>query len=407
MSDELARSVVFDAVWKQFRYGEVHDSLRDLIPAVARWAARRPRTAAELTAGRFWALQDVSFVVRPGEALGIIGPNGAGKSTVLKLLTRILRPTRGQCALPRRAGALLEVAAGFHPDLTGRENVYLQGAIIGMPRREIDAQFDRIIEFAGVADFVDTPVKRYSSGMNARLGFAVAAHLEPDVLIIDEVLAVGDLAFQQRAYDRLQEMLRRDIPVVVVSHQLDRIASLCTQALLLNRGVVVAQGTPSECIGAYVRSGSTAASVVPADVALRVLHVRLAEPRVRSGARVSALVDVEVGDWPTAYREALAVRVRSVATAEVLFSAVVARWNAELPAAGEATLDVTLQLNVPVGVYTLELFVWDVAEGREKYAGVVEHVEVDAGPEFDGAVQMNALVHARARTAAVLSAGPG
>ena len=407
MSDDLARSVVFDAVWKQFRYGEVHDSLRDLIPAVARWAARRPRTAAELSAGRFWALQDVSFVVRPGEALGIIGPNGAGKSTVLKLLTRILRPTRGHCALPRRAGALLEVAAGFHPDLTGRENVYLQGAIIGMPRREIDAQFDRIIEFAGVADFVDTPVKRYSSGMNARLGFAIAAHLEPDVLIIDEVLAVGDLAFQQRAYDRLQEMLRRDIPVVVVSHQLDRIASLCTQALLLNRGVVVAQGTPSECIGAYVRSGSTAASVVPADVALRVRHVRLAEPRVRSGGRVSAVVDVEVGDWPTAYREALAVRVRSVATAEVLFSAVVARWNAELPAAGEATLDVTLQLNVPVGVYTLELFVWDVAEGREKYAGVVEHVEVDAGPEFDGAVQMNALVHARARTAAVLSAGPG
>ena len=394
MSDIAARSVVFDAVWKQFRYGEVHDSLRELLPAVVRWAMRRPRTAAELAAGRFWALQDVSFVVRPGEALGIIGPNGAGKSTVLKLLTRILRPTRGQCALPRRVGALLEVAAGFHPDLTGRENVYLQGAIVGMPRREIEAQFDRIVDFAGVADFIDTPVKRYSSGMNARLGFAVAAHLEPDVLIIDEVLAVGDLAFQQRAYDRLQEMLRRDIPVVVVSHQLDRIASLCTQALLLNRGVVVAQGTPTECIGAYVRSGSTAASVVPPDVALRVRELRVASPRVRSGERVTASVDVEIGDWPTAYREALAVRVRSVTTAEVLFSAVVARWNAELPAAGEATLDVALQLNVPAGVYTLELFVWDVAEGREKYAGLVEHLEVDTGPEFDGPVQMNAEVRA-------------
>ena len=399
MSERVGRDVEFDGVWKQFRYGEVHDSLRDLLPALARRVARRPQTSGELSSGRFWALQDVSFVVRPGEALGIIGPNGAGKSTVLKLLTRILRPTAGHCVVPGRVGALLEIAAGFHPDLTGRENVYLQGAIMGMARREIEAQFASIVDFAGVEAFIDTPVKRFSSGMNARLGFSIAAHLAPDVLIVDEVLAVGDFAFQQRAYDRLREMIRRDIPVVVVSHQLDRIASVCTHGLLLNRGLVVAQGTPTECIAAYVRSGAAAAALVPDDVALRVHRLRLAPPSVRSGARASAVVDLEVLDRPLAHREALAVRVRSVASAEVLYSAVVARPGGELPAVGEATVTVDLQLNVPAGIYTLEAFVWDLVEGRERYAGVVEHVEVDAAAEFQGPVQMNARVRTTAPAA--------
>ena len=394
MSEPASRDVVFDHVWKSFRYGEVHDSLRDLVPAIARRLTRRARTPGDLVSGRFWALRDVSFVVRPGEALGIIGPNGAGKSTVLKLLTRILRPSRGACTVPGRVGALLEVAAGFHPDLTGRENVYLQGAIMGMARRETDAQFSSIVEFAGVEAFIDTPVKRYSSGMNARLGFSVAAHLSPDVLIIDEVLAVGDFAFQQRAYDRLREMIRRDIPVVVVSHQLDRVASVCTHGLLLNHGRVVAQGTPTECIGAYVRSGADAATLVPDDVALRVHRLRIGGGRVRSGARATALADVEVLDRPLAEREALAVRVRSVASAEVLYSAVVARAGAGLPASGEGVVAVELQLNVPPGVYTLEAFVWDLVMSRERYAGLVEHLEVDPGDEFEGTVQMNARVDA-------------
>jgi ABC-type polysaccharide/polyol phosphate transport system ATPase subunit len=345
-----------------------------------------------LASGRFWALQDVSFTVEPGEALGIIGPNGAGKSTVLKLLTRILRPTRGRCAVPGRVGALLEVSAGFHPDLTGRENVFLQGAIMGMARREITAKFDRIVEFADVSDFIDTPVKRYSSGMHARLGFSVAAHLDPDVLIIDEVLAVGDFAFQQRAYERIAEMLKRHIPVVVVSHQLDRIASLCTRALLLNRGMVIAQGTPSECIAAYVRGGPVAATVVPGDSALVVRRVRAPVARVASGGRAAVLVELEVVDRPIAPREALAVRVRAADSAEIVFSAVVARPGAELPLLGEATLSVELQMNVRPGVYTVEAFVWDLVESRERYAGLVEHLEVDAGAEFTGPVQMNPVV---------------
>src|SRR5205814_3843662 len=200
-------AVVFEGIWKKFRRGERHDSLRDLVPALARGLARR-RRPLDLAEQEFWAVRDVSFEVGPGEALGIIGPNGAGKSTSLKLLTKILRPTRGQCALRGRVGALIEVAAGFHPDLTGRENVFLQGAIMGMARNEVTRKLDAIIDFSGLHDFVDTPVKRYSSGMNARLGFSIAANLNPDVLVIDEVLAVGDMAFQQRCINRMEEFKR-------------------------------------------------------------------------------------------------------------------------------------------------------------------------------------------------------
>jgi ABC-type polysaccharide/polyol phosphate transport system ATPase subunit len=406
MSEGAVRggAVVFEQVWKSFRYGEVHDSLRDLLPALGRRLTRRAATTSELASGRFWALQDVSFTVEPGEALGIIGPNGAGKSTVLKLLTRILRPTRGRCAVPGRVGALLEVSAGFHPDLTGRENVFLQGAIMGMARREITAKFDRIVEFADVSDFIDTPVKRYSSGMHARLGFSVAAHLDPDVLIIDEVLAVGDFAFQQRAYERIAEMLKRHIPVVVVSHQLDRVASLCTRALLLNRGMVIARARrrvhrglcarrPGRRLGGAGRLGARrAAGAGPG-------------ARVASGGRAAVLVELEVGDRPIAPREALAVRVRSADSAEIVFSAVVARPGAELPLLGEATLSVELQMNVRPGVYTVEAFVWDLVESRERYAGLVEHLEVDAGAEFTGPVQMNPCGHER-RDRPAPDAGP-
>src|SRR4051794_35330767 len=222
--------IVFDGVWKKFHRGERHDSLRDLIPALVRRAVRGAKPQTELTAEEFWAVQDVSFTVGPGEALGIIGPNGAGKSTILKLLNRILPPTRGRCEVRGRAGALIEVAAGFHPDLTGRENVFLQGAIMGMKRGEIARKFDEIVEFAGVAEFIDTQVKRYSSGMNARLGFAIAAHLDPDVLLIDEVLSVGDAAFQDRCVARMKSLIRGGTPVVFISHNLPAIMELCTRA---------------------------------------------------------------------------------------------------------------------------------------------------------------------------------
>ena len=228
-------SVVFDHVWKKFRRGERHTALRDVITSWMTQPSRR-RHRDDLGADEFWALQDVSFEVHRGQALGIIGPNGAGKSTVLKLLTRILKPTKGRGWTRGRVGALIEVSSGFHHDLTGRENLYLQGAILGMRRDEVTRKMDAIVDFAGIGEFIDTPVKRYSSGMNARLGFSVAAHIEPEVLIIDEVLAVGDAAFQQKCYQRLEEFRRNGVAIVFVSHNMQVVVSLCDRALLLRRG---------------------------------------------------------------------------------------------------------------------------------------------------------------------------
>ena len=227
--------VVFDHVWKKFRRGERHDTMRD---AISGWIKKpfRRQNPDVLREQEFWVLQDVSFEVRPGEALGIIGPNGAGKSTALKLLTRILRPTKGRGFTRGRVGALIEVSSGFHNDLTGRENLYLQGAILGMTREEVSRKMEAIVEFAGISEFIDTPVKRYSSGMNARLGFAIAAHIDPEVLIIDEVLAVGDAAFQQKCYQRMEEFRRSGVAIVLVSHNMQVVVSLCDRALLLRRG---------------------------------------------------------------------------------------------------------------------------------------------------------------------------
>ncbi len=256
--------VTVSHVWKKFRKGERHDSLRDLLPALVARATRRRRSDA-LAEEEFWALRDLSFEVGPGEALGIIGPNGAGKSTLLKLLTRILRPTCGQLALRGRIGALIEVAAGFHPDLTGRENVFLQGAIMGMRRAEIGRKFDAIVEFSGVEEFIDTPVKRYSSGMNARLGFAIAAHLDPDVLLVDEVLSVGDVGFQERCVARMRELLARGVPLIFVSHNLTAVVDLCTRAILIDHGIVQFDGRPAEAVNEFRRAGRHAAAAPPAD----------------------------------------------------------------------------------------------------------------------------------------------
>src|SRR5688572_2176823 len=217
---------------------------------------RRP-DPLQLLRDEFWILRDVSFEVQAGQALGIIGRNGAGKSTTLKLLSRILRPTKGTARITGRVGALIEIAAGFHPDLTGRENVFLQGAILGMQRRDIHENLDQIVQFAELADFIDTPVKRYSSGMNARLGFSIAAHLRPQVLLIDEVLSVGDLKFQQRCQDKLRDFRQQGIAIAFVSHNMQAIASLCDRALLLRPGSTPIQGNVSEVVAQYA-SGAAA-----------------------------------------------------------------------------------------------------------------------------------------------------
>ncbi|MFN7917478.1 MAG: ABC transporter ATP-binding protein [Vicinamibacterales bacterium] len=247
--------IVFDGVWKKFRRGERHDSLRDLIPNYAKKLFSRPKDT-DLQESEFWALRDVSFEVKQGQALGIIGQNGAGKSTVLKLLTKILKPTVGEARVSGRVGALIEIAAGFHQDLTGRENIYLQGAIMGMRRREIQRHFDAIVEFSGLEPFIDTPVKRYSSGMNARLGFSIAAHLEPSVLLIDEVLAVGDVNFQQKCYERLLEFRASGAAIAFVSHNMQAVANLCDQSILLRPSQSPIAGATSDVLAHYFRAFS-------------------------------------------------------------------------------------------------------------------------------------------------------
>jgi lipopolysaccharide transport system ATP-binding protein len=208
----------------------------------------------------FWALKDVSFEVKRGEVLGVIGRNGAGKSTLLKILSRITDPTEGYAEITGRVGSLLEVGTGFHPDLTGRENVYMNGTILGMTKREIDRKFDEIVDFAGVEKFIDTPVKRYSSGMKTRLGFAVAAHLEPEILIVDEVLAVGDAEFQKKCLGKMKDVATGGRTVLFVSHNMAAVENLCTCGLLLDHGRATKQPT-EECIASYLRRRSDAATL--------------------------------------------------------------------------------------------------------------------------------------------------
>jgi lipopolysaccharide transport system ATP-binding protein len=230
------------------RYGRLTESLTGLVRA----PLDRIRGKGQDDVEWFWALRDVSFDVRFGDVVGIIGRNGAGKSTLLKLLSRITEPTRGRAELHGRVASLLEIGTGFHPELTGRENIYLSGSVLGMRKDDIDRRFDEIVAFAGIEQFLDTPTKRYSSGMQVRLGFAVAAHLEPEILIVDEVLAVGDAAFQRKSIAKMGDVASSGRTVLVVSHNLAIVESLCTRALLLDRGRQVADGLPGAVIGQYI-----------------------------------------------------------------------------------------------------------------------------------------------------------
>src|SRR5947207_1633356 len=241
--------IIFDHIFKKFARGEQHTTLRDLIPAlISQWWKKKQLDEQALKDQEFWAVNDVSFTVPRGEALGIIGPNGSGKSTILKLLSGILRADRGTYSVKGRLSALIEVGAGFHPDLTGRENVYLNGSILGMTRKEISAKFNQIVEFAGVEEFIDTPVKRYSSGMAVRLGFAISAFIEPDVLLVDEVLAVGDTEFRTRCSNRMDKMRRDGVTMILVSHNLAEVRNICDRTLMLWKGEKVVEGPTAKVV---------------------------------------------------------------------------------------------------------------------------------------------------------------
>lgn len=297
-------------IFKRFRRGELHDSLRDLLPALARRLVRRGAQGA-LEKEEFWALRDVSFDVARGEAFGIIGANGAGKSTLLKLLCGIMRPTSGTLGVDGRLSALIEVSAGFHPDLTGRENIFLNGTILGLNRADIRRRFDEIVAFSGLEEFIDTPVKRYSSGMYARLGFSVAAHVDPDVLIVDEVLSVGDFTFQRKCMERMTSILKGGATVVFVSHNLEAVANLCARTMLLEHGRALNIGPSREIVGEYLATGGPRHVVASKQEA----YIKDVSVRGEDGARVhfqsgeKCYVDVSVGSHGSCERIAVVISI--------------------------------------------------------------------------------------------------
>jgi len=263
----MSHVVRFEAVSKRYAlhhqqrgaYGSLREALTDGAKSFARRIIHPTRSSNPKTVEDFWALKDISFDIKQGERLGIIGRNGAGKSTLLKVLSRITEPTSGRIHIKGRVAVLLEVGTGFHPELTGRENIFLNGAILGMSRNEIQRKFDAIVDFAEVENFLDTPVKRYSSGMYVRLAFAVAAHLEPEILVVDEVLAVGDAAFQKKSLGKMEAVAREGRTVLFVSHNLGAIQNLCTSCVLLDRGKLIDHGDPSKVVARYVSEGAVAA----------------------------------------------------------------------------------------------------------------------------------------------------
>ncbi len=344
-----------------------HDNLRDTLHHGARKLWRRLRWGTGFETEEFYALRDVSFSVQPGEVVGIIGRNGAGKSTLLKILSRITEPTTGRIALRGRVASLLEVGTGFHPDLTGRENVFLNGAILGMSRAEIRAKFDEIVAFAEVERFLDTPVKRYSSGMYVRLAFAVAAHLEPEILIVDEVLAVGDAQFQRKCLGKMQAVARGEgRTVIFVSHQMPVVRQLCSKVLLLEAGRSKAFGETSAVASVYESAFSESqqhsyhrpAGKRDSDCVFESVALRTAQPAgigaFPPGEPVHLSLVVRVARPLAALQ--IAIRVSSAGN-QAVFTTTNADASREIPriAPGRHRFDVALPGLLAPGSYRLTL----------------------------------------------------
>lgn len=302
MSDVAIR---VENLGKRYRVGnraEQYGMLRDTLARTVRDPLRTLKRRGGNGTNDFWALRDVSFEVKHGDVLGIIGRNGAGKSTLLKVLSRITEPTSGRAEIRGRVGSLLEVGTGFHPELTGRENIYLNGAILGMKKSEIDRKFDAIVDFAEIGRFLDTPVKRYSSGMHVRLAFAVAAHLESEVLLVDEVLAVGDAAFQQRCIGKISEITREGRTVLFVSHNMASILSLCSTVQWLDAGTVALAGKPEDVVTGYLQAFDGAATIPVSerldragDGSARISTFAIRNIDGTGTVRCSDALDIEIG----------------------------------------------------------------------------------------------------------------
>ncbi|HEX2577927.1 MAG TPA: ABC transporter ATP-binding protein [Aquihabitans sp.] len=324
--------IELDRVGKRYRLGEHHGAGSDLRETLVR-SARRVRGLPRPEVRELWSLRDVTLTVEEGSALGVVGANGAGKSTLLKVVSNITTPTEGTCRTRGRVGSLLEVGTGFHGELTGLENTYLNGAILGMTRREVRARLDEIVAFAGLERFMDTPVKRYSSGMFLRLGFAIAAHMEAEILLVDEVLAVGDADFQRRCLGKMGEVERSGRTVVFVSHNLDAMARLCPTAIWLDAGEVRTVGATEQVIADYMRSATSASAALAL------------EPE---GGRAAQVVGVSVVDDAGAVQSMLSTRDAAWLSVEVLV-------NDAVPG-----LDVAVQVATKHGVEILDEVMTDV-----------------------------------------------
>lgn len=317
-------AIQVEGLWKEYVVGHArqqHGTFYDLLANGLMAPLRRLRqlgSQGDEETERFWALRDVNFAIQPGEVVGLIGRNGAGKSTLLKMLSRITAPTRGRITVRGRLASLLEVGTGFHPELSGRENIFLNGSILGMPRNEVARKLDSIVDFAEIERFIDTPVKRYSSGMYVRLAFSVAAHLDPDILIVDEVLAVGDADFQSKCIGQMESISKQGRTLLVVSHNMQLIQKLCPTAILLDKGSVLAAGSVADVQPKYLAGGSGGTSAWTPDrrddQAFQYERVEIVPPAGYSATALPADQSFEI-EFRFGLREAitgrLALRVRN------------------------------------------------------------------------------------------------
>ncbi|HOX07109.1 MAG TPA: ABC transporter ATP-binding protein [Planctomycetota bacterium] len=377
MSDAI---ITIDRLSKRYRIGaraSAGGMLREQLADAARnLAGRFGRVLRGQGAGPagedFWALKDVSFEVKRGEVVGIIGRNGAGKSTLLKILSRITEPTSGRAVMRGRVGSLLEVGTGFHGELSGRDNIYLSGAILGMKKAEIDRKFDEIVAFSGVEKFLDTPIKRYSSGMNVRLGFAVAAHLDPEILLVDEVLAVGDAEFQKKCLGKMEEVSKGGRTILFVSHNMAAVQGLCSRAVVLTRGQVVCDSLPEDGVAAYIGSlaGSIRGTVLgnlkerKGDGPLRLTSVALLDdkgavtPNCQTGKTATIVLDYRSEASLNGRNVMAAIVVKKLSGEDLFFcqSSVVGAEFTDLPSEGSLHC-VVPRFPLRGGRYSLNLYV--------------------------------------------------
>ena len=388
-------SIIFDHVSKKFSRTYVSDSLRDALVKPFKLLFGRDGQALDKGNKKFYALKNVTFDVRPGEALGIIGPNGSGKSTTLKLLSRILRPDAGQIMVNGRIGALIELGAGFNPDLTGRENVFLNAAILGMSRYEIQKKYDEIVDFAELYEFMDTPVKWYSSGMFARLGFSVAVHIDPEVLLVDEVLSVGDLGFQRKCFDKMQAFKSKGTTIVFVSHNLQAVSSLCDTILLLRKGSVDCVGQADEVISSYIGSIDSYGHENSDDSAIIVEGATLKDENgterhsyesgdvVLFDCRLSVtkeFKDIYIGVLIHTQRETLAFATNSMRLSGKAFS---------VSPGQRVSFTTRLTLNLGSGGYEVRVSVLDRKTNKDILYHLFSNIVIKDNPKYGGMVFMD------------------